>query len=161
MDIRYIKERIERIYDKKLMFAYGTLLNKKRLYAVTDNNSILGITAAKLNGWRLVFHGGLANVIKSPDSYVNGAIYEISSSDEKHLDRYESYPNLYKKMELTPDNFTMLSDLHIEEKITFYHMSDSNRALTGPTDAMLKVIRDGYIEWKLDQSTLDQALTIS
>ena len=61
---------------------------------------------------------GVANVVKKSGSKVPGGLWKISEEDEKVLDDYEGYPNLYSK-----ENFNtkvnLLSNRELEELINF------------------------------------------
>ena len=52
-----------------------------------------------LKDFRLTFRSKYraADIEPKKNSFVPGGLFEISKSDEKKLDIYEDYPNLYKK----------------------------------------------------------------
>ena len=44
---------------------------------------------------------GVANIIPDSDSNVEGVIYETTDASIKKLDRYEGYPDHYRREEIT------------------------------------------------------------
>ena len=60
---------------------------------------------AVLEGFRLEFNKissrnpreGYANIVKDPESVVEGILYEIKESDLRKLDRREGYPSHYRR----------------------------------------------------------------
>jgi gamma-glutamylcyclotransferase (GGCT)/AIG2-like uncharacterized protein YtfP len=72
----------------KLYFAYGSNMWESQMNMRCPESKKLGI--AQLSGYRWIISArGYANVVKSEDDYVLGVLYEISTSDESSLDRYE------------------------------------------------------------------------
>lgn len=62
------------------------------------------VSSGTLPGFRFVYDGhsprrggAVGNVVPSQGENVEGAVYEITKSDESSLDAYESYPVLYQK----------------------------------------------------------------
>ena len=81
-----------------LYFAYGSNLHHQQMKRrCKDSRFIKKIT---LKGYSLTFRSkyGAADIEKKRGNKVYGAIYDISKSDERKLDRYEEYPTVYVKM---------------------------------------------------------------
>ena len=84
----------------KLYFAYGSNLNHEQMQLrCKDAEYIKNIF---LESYKLSFCAvsrdyGVANVVKKSGSKVPGGLWKISEEDEKVLDDYEGYPNLYSK----------------------------------------------------------------
>ena len=80
-----------------LYFAYGSNLNLFQMKRRCKDSVFL--KKYELKGYRLNFRSKYraADIEKSKNSLVPGALFEISKSDEKKLDVYEDYPILYKK----------------------------------------------------------------
>lgn len=62
---------------------------------------------AVLKGWRLEFNKsasrkpdaeGYANIVEDQQEIVEGCLYDISEKDIENLDKYEGYPDHYKKI---------------------------------------------------------------
>ena len=84
---------------------------------------------------------------KKKDSYVLGAIYRISKGDEKKLDVYEDYPNLYRKLYFSYYNKTVMTYIMVNKTEFRY-----------PTERYLNVVKRGYKDCKLDFKYLKIAL---
>ena len=63
------------------------------------------IGTVRLDGYRLTFAGGgcdgVATILPDADSHVDGVLWDIRKGDEKSLDYYEGFPNLYGKETVT------------------------------------------------------------
>jgi gamma-glutamylcyclotransferase (GGCT)/AIG2-like uncharacterized protein YtfP len=65
------------------------------------------VRRARLPGFRLVFKGysktwggGVADIEPSKEGVVYGVVYNISKRQLEELDRYEGYPNVYKRAQV-------------------------------------------------------------
>ena len=76
-----------------------------------------------------------------------GGLFEISKSDEKKLDVYEDFPNLYKKYYF----------LHYGKKVMTYTMVKKSK-LVPPTTRYLNIIKQGYRDCNLNTDYLTKAL---
>ena len=103
----------------------------------------------ELKGYRLNFRSKYraADIEKNKNSLVPGALFEISKSDEKKLDIYEDYPNLYKKYYF----------FHHGERVMTYTMVKKT-SFRFPTERYLNVVKRGYKDCRLDRKFLKQAL---
>ena len=103
----------------------------------------------ELKGYWLNFRSKYraADIEKSKNSLVPGALFEISKSDEKKLDVYEDYPILYKKLYFTYYNKTVMTYIMVNKTEFRY-----------PTERYLNVIKRGYKDCKLEKSFLVKAL---
>tara|TARA_B100001093_G_C26500325_1_gene873046 strand:- start:359 stop:724 length:366 start_codon:yes stop_codon:yes gene_type:complete len=88
-----------------------------------------------------------ADIEFKKNSIVPGGLFEISKNDEKKLDIYEDYPNLYKKY------FFM----YYGKKVMTYTMSKKTLFMF-PTERYLNVVKRGYKDCKIDKKFLDKAL---
>ena len=128
-----------------LYFAYGSnLIQIKR----RCKDSFF-IKKYELKGYRLNFRSKYraADIEKSKNSLVPGALFEISKSDEKKLDVYEDYPILYKKLYFTYYNKTVMTYIMVNKTEFRY-----------PTERYLNVVKRGYKDCKLDTKYLKVAL---
>jgi gamma-glutamylcyclotransferase (GGCT)/AIG2-like uncharacterized protein YtfP len=130
-----------------LYFAYGSNLNhfqmKKRC---KDSNYLKKIN---LKNFKLTFRSKYraADIEPKKNSNVPGALFEISKSDEKKLDVYEDYPNLYKKYYF----------YYYGKKVMTYTMVDKSQ-FRYPTERYLNIIKKGYRDCKLESKFLVKAL---
>jgi len=130
-----------------LYFAYGSNLNHFQMKRRCKDSIFL--KKYKLKGYRLNFRSKYraADIEKNKNSIVQGALFEISKSDEKKLDVYEDFPFLYKKIYFK----------YYDKKIMTYIMIKKTR-FRYPTEKYLNVIKQGYKDCKLDQSFLQKGL---
>ena len=130
-----------------LYFAYGSNLNLFQMKRRCKDS--IFIKKYELKGYRLNFRSKYraADIEKSKNSLVPGALFEISKSDEKKLDVYEDYPILYKKLYFTYYNKTVMTYIMVNKTEFRY-----------PTERYLNVVKRGYKDCKLDAKYLKVAL---
>ena len=130
-----------------LYFAYGSNLNLFQMKRRCKDSIFL--KKYELKGYRLNFRSKYraADIEKSKNSLVPGALFEISKSDEKKLDIYEDYPILYKKLYFTYYNKTVMTYIMVNKTEFRY-----------PTERYLNVVKRGYKDCKLDTKHLKIAL---
>ncbi len=130
-----------------LYFAYGSNLNLFQMKRRCKDSVF--IKKYELKGYRLNFRSKYraADIEKSKNSLVPGALFEISKSDEKKLDVYEDYPILYKKLNFKYYNKTVMTYIMVNKTEFRY-----------PTERYLNVVKRGYKDCKLDTKYLKAAL---
>ena len=130
-----------------LYFAYGSNLNLFQMKRRCKDSVFL--KKYELKGYRLNFRSKYraADIEKSKNSIVPGALFEISKSDEKKLDVYEDYPILYKKLYFTYYSKTVMTYIMVNKTEFRY-----------PTERYLNVVKQGYKDCKLDTKYLKIAL---
>ena len=130
-----------------LYFAYGSNLNLFQMKRRCKDSVF--IKKYELKGYRLNFRSKYraADIEKSKNSLVPGALFEISKSDEKKLDVYEDYPILYKKLYFTYYNKTVMTYIMVNKTEFRY-----------PTERYLNVVKRGYKDCKLNMKYLKIAL---
>ena len=130
-----------------LYFAYGSNLNLFQIKRRCKDS--LFLKKYELKGYKLNFRSKYraADIEKSKNSIVPGALFEISKSDEKKLDVYEDFPILYKKLYFSYYNKTVMTYIMVNKTAFRY-----------PTERYLNVIKQGYKDCKLDNKFLIKAL---
>ena len=130
-----------------LYFAYGSNLNLFQMKRRCKDSVFL--KKYELKGYKLNFRSKYraADIEKSKNSIVPGALFEISKSDEKKLDVYEDFPILYKKLYFTYYNRTVMTYIMVNKTEFRY-----------PTERYLNVVKRGYKDCKLDTKYLKVAL---
>ena len=133
-----------------LYFAYGSNLNHFQMKRRCKDSFFL--KKYELKGFRLNFRSKYraADIEKKKNSFVPGALFEISKSDEKKLDVYEDFPVLYKKMYFN----------YYNKKVMTYIMVNKTK-FRYPTERYLNVIKQGYKDCELDKKYLIKALNIT
>lgn len=133
---------------KRLYIAYGSNLNKEQMqYRCPDSEFV---EVGTIPHYRLEFRRVLT-VVPSPGSSVPVAVWEISPSDEAHLDIYEGFPCAYSKQRLHVDfsDGTGCSAMA-------YVMNGGY--LAPPSASYYKIVADGFRDCGLDEAALKQAL---
>jgi len=132
-----------------LYFAYGSNLHHLQMKRRCKDSVFL--KKFKLKNFRLTFRSKYraADIETKKNSIVQGALFEISKSDEKKLDVYEDYPILYKKYYFA----------HYGKKVMTYRMTKKT-SFTFPTERYLNIVKRGYKDCGLDKKELNTALKI-
>ena len=130
-----------------LYFAYGSNLNHFQMKRRCKDSIFL--KKYELKGYKLNFRSRYraADIEKKRKSIVQGALFEISKSDEKKLDVYEDFPILYTKMYFK----------YYKKKVMTYIMNKKTK-FRYPTEKYLNVVKQGYKDCKLDKKYLIKAL---
>lgn len=148
----------------KLYLAYGSNLNLRQMAHRCPGAELLGYTY--LEDTRLIYRGSLSGYYLSIEpargSRTPRGVFRITPQDERSLDRYEGYPELYGKV--------------IYRGLPLYAMDGTRRPVT--IDAMayqlpvsapaglpipyyIHICREGYLDFGFDPAYLDQALAVT
>ena len=130
-----------------LYFAYGSNLNHFQMKRRCKDS--LFLKKINLKDFKLTFRSKyrVADIEPKRSSVVPGALFEISKSDEKKLDVYEDYPNLYKKYYFS----------YYGTKVMTYIMTKKT-PFKFPTERYLNIVKRGYRDCKLDRKYLTKSL---
>ena len=130
-----------------LYFAYGSNLHHFQMKRRCKDSFY--VKKINLKNFRLTFRSKYraADIEYKKNSFVPGALFEISKSDEKKLDVYEDYPTLYKKYYFT----------FYGKKVMTYTMTRKT-LFAYPTERYLNVVKKGYKDCNLDNHILKKAL---
>lgn len=134
-----------------LYFAYGSNLNKAAMYRRCPDAKPVG--KFTLNDARLVFRG-VADVIREPGAICAGGIWRITDRCERALDLYEGCRGdngMYRKVYLP-----IKGDRKGETRLMLYVMNSSG--IMPPSVGYLATIEQGYRDFKLDPSSLQDAV---
>ena len=132
-----------------LYFAYGSNLHHFQMKRRCKDSVFL--KKINLKGFKVTFRSKYraADIEPKKKSIVPGGLFEISKKDEKKLDIYEDYPNLYIKYYF----------YYYRKRVMTYTMVKKS-SFKFPTDRYLKVVKRGYKDCSLDQKYLNQALKL-
>lgn len=88
----------------KLYFAYGSNINLTQMAFRCPAATVVG--PVTLDNYELLFRGnaggsGVATIAPQKGSTVYGLLWKITPGCEQSLDRYEGYPHLYEKQDIT------------------------------------------------------------
>tara|TARA_B110000027_G_scaffold75465_1_gene80387 strand:- start:14348 stop:14752 length:405 start_codon:yes stop_codon:yes gene_type:complete len=130
-----------------LYFAYGSNLHHLQMKKRCKDS--IFIKKINLKDFRLTFRSKYraADIEPKKNSIVHGGLFEISKSDEKKLDVYEDYPNLYSKYYFH----------YYRKKIMTYSMVKKSSFMF-PTERYLNIVKRGYKDCNLDYNFLKKAL---
>ena len=133
-----------------LYFAYGSNLHHLQMKRRCKDSIYL--KKIKLKNFNLTFRSKYraADIDPKKNSIVLGGLFLISKSDEKKLDVYEDFPNLYKKYYFN----------YYGKKVMTYTMTKKTH-FTFPTERYLNIVKRGYKDCKLDKEYLKKALSKS
>ena len=132
---------------KRLYIAYGSNINLEQMANRCPNSKI--VSKEMLKGYELEFRG-VATIVPNDKSEVPVLIWEIDGRDEHSLDRYEGFPNLYRKelFEIEVDG---------EKKECMAYLMNKGQ-ISPPTSYYYNVINQGYEANGMDTSYLRAAL---
>ena len=130
-----------------LYFAYGSNLNHFQMKKRCRDSKFL--KKIELKNFRLTFRSiyRAADIERKKNSIVQGALFNISKTDEKKLDLYEDFPTLYKKHYF----------FYNEKKVMTYVMVKKTPFMY-PKERYLNTIKQGYKDCDLDNDFLKKAL---
>lgn len=129
--------------SNKLYFAYGSNLLKEQMSLRCPKSKPL-MEAVLLN-YELIFksnkHGrGVADVVSKIGGRVHGALYEITASDMRNLDRFEGHPNVYVRQTIK------INTVEGEKESIIYIMRPDFTFKYPNQDYLDKIIK-GYEDW--------------
>ena len=131
------------IIPRTLYFAYGSNLNKEQMSSRCPNAKPLG--KLMLADWRLVFRG-VADIEPCEGAILPIGLWAITDKCELALDVYEGYPRLYGKRYFNIKG----------ERYMTYTMNHDG--ISPPNQSYAKTIRDGYNDFLLPTTFLDEAI---
>ena len=132
---------------KRLYIAYGSNLNLEQMAYRCPNSKI--VSKEMLKGYELEFRG-VATIVPKENAEVPVLIWEIDGRDEHSLDRYEGFPNLYRK-----ELFAI--EIDGEKKECMAYLMNKGQ-ISPPTSYYYNVINQGYEANGMDTSYLRTAL---
>jgi gamma-glutamylcyclotransferase (GGCT)/AIG2-like uncharacterized protein YtfP len=124
-------------------FAYGANLNRASMRRRCPN--AVALKSLYLRDWQLAF-SGVATVLPAKGHSVPGALWQITDECEASLDHFEGFPDLYRKHYLKQDGHSIM----------FYVMNTDS--VSPPASSYLSTIREGYNDWWLPTTALEQAV---
>ena len=132
---------------RRLYIAYGSNINLEQMAYRCPNSKI--VSKEMLKGYELEFRG-VATIVPNDKSEVPVLIWEIDGRDEYSLDKYEGFPNLYRKelFEIEVDG---------EKKECMAYLMNKGQ-ISPPTSYYYNVINQGYEANGMDTSYLGAAL---
>ena len=138
--------------------AYGSNMNLAQMAFRCPTARLVG--TAEIKDYRLLFRGfpnsAVATIESQKGMSVPVLVWTIEPADEIALDRYEGYPNLYRKETLS------VTVNGKRRKAMVYIMNiTEHRIITTPSKYYFEVIRSGYKANGIDTEPLKEALRFS
>lgn len=137
----------------KLYLAYGSNLNLEQMKYRCPGAKVVGKTT--LENYRLVFRGSqsgaVATVEKCDGFSVPVLVWQINAANEKSLDRYEGFPNFYRK-----EYFYI--NLNGRKRKAMIYIMNEGRPINYPSRYYLNTILQGYKSAGFETDTLKNAL---
>lgn len=147
---------------KRCYIAYGSNLNIQQMRGRCPDAKVLG--TAILEGYRLLFKGsrtGSYLTIEPAEGHkVPVAIWSVSETDEKALDRYEGFPTFYYKKEM-PVMVKGIKSGKEYRRNAFVYIMHEERPIGIPSRQYLRTCAEGYCDFSFDQLVLAEAFTYS
>lgn len=148
--------------EKRFYIAYGSNLNIEQMKVRCPNAKVIG--TAVIKDYQLLFKGSKTGsyltIEPHKGSSVPAAVWEISRSDEKSLDRYEGYPNFYYKKEMFINISEIISE-KIRKRKAFAYIMHEERKLGVPSPYYVKTCISGYMTFGFDKAHIFDAIEIS
>jgi hypothetical protein len=139
--------------NETLYIAYGSNLNLPQMAYRCPTAKVVG--ASEIKDYELLFRGSRSSAVATVEPLVGSCVpvllWKIRPKDELALDRYEGYPNFYRK-ELFP---VELGGRSVNAMV--YVMNDGH-SLGSPSDYYLNTILEGYKSAGFDSDFLEQAV---
>lgn len=139
---------MEVLMKEKLYVAYGSNINLDQMAFRCPNSEVVG--TAMLQGYELQFKR-VATIEKNADAQTPVLIWKLPKEDERVLDRYEGFPSLYRKEQVS-------LEVDSQEQKAMVYIMNGNRPLAEPSMRYYECIQQGYIENGMDLSYLERAL---
>lgn len=144
----------KKVKDKKFTYyaAYGSNLNIRQMQFRCPTAEVLGTSVLENYGLRF---RGVATVEPSVGESVPLLVWKVTQGDRIALDRYEGWPELYRR-----EGIKVLVDGK-PHFATIYIMNEHNRGYGTPSRGYYETIREGYEDAGFDTGVLDNAVKVS
>lgn len=142
---------------KKFYIAYGSNLNVEQMKVRCPDSKIVG--TAFIPNYQLLFRGSKTGsyLTIEPKAYccVPVAVWEVTPTDEKNLDRYEGYPAFYYKQ-----NFTIAVQTNSGKTVleAFAYIMHQDRPLGEPAPWYIHTCLAGYRTFDFDTDYFAKAI---
>lgn len=148
-----------KLKNKILYFAYGSNLSHEQMKQRCPESKFIG--RAILKNYKLIYdgygphrHGAVANILPQVGELVWGGLFELSQNDLNNLDKFEGYPNIYNRKEVSVEN----DRNDIIEKVFIYYKKSEAQGI--PSQEYQDIIVKGAEECGLPQDYIDKTLKI-
>ena len=137
-------------------------MNTNRFYAAYGSNMVFQEMAHRcptavvvgpglIQGYALRF-AYYADIVERPNAQTPCMVWRIKEEDERAMDVYEAYPDLYKKTTVT----VLGADGQFRKAMAYIMVG--GRPVSPPAPSYLRRLQRGYRDAGLDPSALEKAL---
>ena len=144
---------------KRYYIAYGSNLNLPQMRMRCPGATIVG--TAMLEGYELLFKGSRTGSYLTIEPKEGGrvpvAIWEISASNEKALDRYEGFPTFYYKKEMVLPIVGIRTG-KVRKRQVYVYIMHEDRQLGIPSYHYVETCLYGYRAFEFDDEILFRAI---
>jgi len=148
--------------QKKYYLAYGSNLNRNQMRMRCPGAKPLG--TAVIEDYRLLFKGSKTGayltIEPAAGHYVPVAVWQVTESDEKALDRYEGYPTFYYKADLKITYKGIISN-QVRTCRAFVYIMHEDRSIGIPSTYYVSTCAQGYLDFDFDDGLLMEAYEYS
>ncbi len=137
----------------KKYIAYGSNLSVEQMKHRCPDAKVLGMAA--LESWKLVFRTH-ATIEPTEGRVVPVLIWEISGRDERNLDRYEGWPDYYRKEDLTV-TMTDLDGKNPQEVTAMVYLMNDGHPIQTPWRSYYDTLEEGYTRFGFNTYLLELA----
>lgn len=144
--------------NKKIYVAYGSNLHTCQMSYRCPDAEVAGVGVLK--NYKLSFEGwsghGVATVTPCEGSIVPVVLWAISEDDERNLDIYEGFPNLYRKEDI---EVTLANGSTVTGMVYLMNKKFHGQLMlpAQPTVAYFNTIASGYKTFGFDSRILGEA----
>ncbi|MBQ3426003.1 MAG: gamma-glutamylcyclotransferase [Clostridia bacterium] len=142
---------------KKYYIAYGSNLNIRQMKMHCPTAEIVG--TALIPGYELLFKGGFGSAYLTIEpkqgAQVPVVVWSVEPDDELALDRYEGYPSLYYKKDMT----VTVKDINTGAERTvdaFVYIMHKEHKCSVPSWSYLQTCIEGYRSFGFDTAVLEE-----
>lgn len=143
---------------KRLYIAYGSNLNVRQMKTRCPKARLVG--TASLENHILYFRGSLTGSYLTIEPKIGAsvpvAVWEVTPSDEKALDRYEGYPTFYYKKDIKVQ-YKGIRTGNRRTVTAFAYIMHEERQIGVPSLFYLNTCLDGYDTFYFDKQILFDA----
>ena len=147
---------------KRYYIAYGSNLNIRQMRFRCPLARIIG--TSEINDYELLFKGSKTGSYLTIEPKAGGkvpvAVWEVSETDERSLDRYEGFPSFYYKAEMTLD-VKGIKTGKIRRRKAFVYIMHEDRKIGVPSERYVSACAEGYNNFDFDIEPLVKAYLIS
>lgn len=132
-------------FEGRLYFAYGSNMDENQMANRCSTAKLIG--KARLNSYKFIINArGVASIIKSDNSFVEGILWSVFPKDEEALDQYEGISsNYYHKAKI------VAKMLPTGEEVPAIVYIASNNTFGEPRPGYLEKIISAANKFKFDQ----------